>query len=293
MTLRHALVVGAACAWLIPAAARDWSQPARATKIVFVAGPKDHGRPGRHEYEKNLGVLKACLEEATNVKGIAVELRTGQVPDPRELTDAAAIVVESSGDRLAKETHAVFPQAATTDGKSYDAATMERLERFDALMKKGTGLVAIHYATWVNNERGRQFWLDWLGGVADYGQDDSKVRVTDWTVTPVTPGHPVLRGITPWTYREEYYLDELMPPDPRRTPLLSVAPSDGGPGGIVAWAVQREGGGRGVVTTGSDFHENMFNEQHRRFLANAALWAARVEVPREGVLCNVTAEPAR
>jgi hypothetical protein len=46
-----------------------------------------------------------------------------------------------------------------------------------------------------------------------------------------------------------------------------------------------------VVTTGSDFHDNMFNEQHRRFLANAVLWAARVEVPRDGVACQVTREP--
>jgi type 1 glutamine amidotransferase len=291
MKLRQLLVLGVASIWLVPASAREWPQPARATKIVFVAGPKDHGRPGRHEYEKNLSVLKSCLEQASNVKGIAVELRTGQVPDARELADAAAIVVESSGDRTPKETHAIFPQADTTDGKSYDAATMERLERFDALMKKGTGLVGIHYSTWVNNETGRRFWLDWLGGVAHYGQDDSKVRVTDWSVTPATPDHPVLRGIKPWTYREEYYLDELMPPDPRRTPLLSVTPSDGGPGGVVAWAVEREGGGRGVVTTGSDFHDNMFNEQHRRFLANAVLWAARVEVPRDGVVCQVTREP--
>jgi len=261
-----------------------------AARIVFVAGPKDHGRPGRHEYERDLQVLKTCLEQAANVSGIAAELLTGQVPDASELAGAAAIVVESSGDRTPGETHAIFPQAATTDGSTYDAATMARLNRFDALMRGGTGLVGIHYATWVNNETGRRFWLDWLGGVADYGQDDSKVRVTDWHVTPASPDHPVLRGISAWTYREEYYLDELLPPDSRRTPLLSVAPTDGGPGGIVAWAVERAGGGRGVVTTGMDFHDNLRDEQHRRFLANAILWAAKVEVPAGGVVCP---EPPR
>src|SRR5919106_5515222 len=161
MKPRHVLIVAALSLWSFSPAERTAAIAQEATgtrpagKILFVAGPKDHGRPGRHEYEKNLQVLKSCLEQASNVKGIAVELRTGQVPDPRELADAAAIVVESSGDRTARETHAIFPQAATTDGKSYDAATTERLERFDALMKKGTGLVAIHYSTWVNNETGR------------------------------------------------------------------------------------------------------------------------------------------
>ena len=258
----------------------------QSTRIVFVAGPKDHGRPGRHEYERDLQALKTCLEQASNVKGITAEIHTGQVPPSARLAGAAAIVVESSGDRTPGETHAIFPQADKTDGKTYDPATMARLNEFDALMKKGVGLVGIHYATWVNNETGRRFWLDWLGGVAAYGQDDSNVRVTTWNVTLPSPSHPIVRGIAPWSYREEYYLNELMPPDPRRTPLLSVAPTDGGPGGVVAWAVERPGGGRGVVTTGMDFHDNLKNEPHRRFLANAILWAAKVDVPAGGVACG-------
>ena len=285
MTNRYAMVavVGLGLFAGVEPAARQ------ATRIVFVAGPKDHGRAGRHEYERDLKALKACLEQASNVKGVTAEIHTGQVPDAATLQGAAAIVVESSGDRTPGETHAIFPQADKTDGKTYDAATMTRLNAFDALMKKGVGLVGIHYSTWVNNETGRKFWLDWLGGVADYGQDDSKVRVTDWNVTLAMPSHPVLRGVSPWTYREEYYLDELMPPDPRRTSLLSVAPTDGARGGVIAWAVERAGGGRGVVTTGMDFHENLRNDDHRRFLANAILWAAKVDVPAGGVACPAPA----
>ena len=39
--------------------------------IVFVSGPKDHGRMGnaRHEYEKDLAVLKACIE-SSGVAGV-------------------------------------------------------------------------------------------------------------------------------------------------------------------------------------------------------------------------------
>ena len=33
-------------------------------RIVFVAGPKDHGGPGAHEYEKDLAALKACLDSS-------------------------------------------------------------------------------------------------------------------------------------------------------------------------------------------------------------------------------------
>ncbi len=198
---------------------------------------------------------------------------------------AAVVVVESSGDRVPGETHVMFPQNAATDSKTYDPATMEKLKKIDALMKSGVGLVSIHYSTWINNETGRKFWLDWVGGVADYGQDDSKVMVADWNVKPVNTDHPILRGVTPWTEHEEFFTQELLPPDPGRTPLIEVTKTDGGPSYTVGWAVEREGGHRGFAYTGSDFHANMANEQQRRLLANAILWAGHQEVPEGGVAC--------
>jgi type 1 glutamine amidotransferase len=277
------LVVGSV---FVPMSAQD------AKTIVFVSGPKDHGRMGnaRHEYEKDLAVLKACIDSA-NLKDVRTQSYNGKAPGIRVLSGAAAIVLDSSGDRTPEETHALFPQDALTDHKSYDPYTLERLNQFDQLMKKGVGLVAIHYTTWVNNELGRKYWLDWLGGVADYGQDDSKVLVTKWSATPINTEHPILRGIKPWSYdQEEFFFKEQLPDDPRRTPLLTVTRPSGGDAEVVSWATERQGGGRGFVFTGSDFHKNMSIEQHRRILVNGILWAAKVEVPSGGVVCNVSEE---
>ena len=244
----------------------------------------------RHEYQKDLAVLKYCIDNA-GLKDVRTLEFNGKAPGMRILNNAAAIVLESSGDRIPEETHAIFPQDALTDHKTYDAYTLERLNQFDQLMKKGTGLVALHYTTWVNNELGRKYWLDWLGGVADYGQDDSKVLVTKWSATPVKPEHPILRGVKPWTYeQEEFFFKELLPPDPRRTPLLTVTRPAGGDAELVSWAVERSGGGRGFVFTGSDFHKNMAIAQHRRILTNGVLWAAKVEVPAGGITCQVPEE---
>src|SRR5262249_36327769 len=67
-------------------------------KIIFLAGPKDHGRPGRHEYEKDLRALAKSLEESPNLKGIETKVFVGKAPrDLSEFQDAAAIVIESSG----------------------------------------------------------------------------------------------------------------------------------------------------------------------------------------------------
>jgi hypothetical protein len=258
--------------------------------ILFVAGPKDHGRPDRHEYARDLAVLKSCIDNS-GVKNVSTRALNGKVPAVRMLNNASVIVMESSGDRTPEETHAMFPQDALTDHKSYDPYTLDRLKQIDALMKKGLGVVAIHYTTWVNNELGQKYWLDWMGGVADYGQDDSKVLVTKWSAKPINTEHPILRGVTPWSYDdEEFFFKEKLPEDPRRTPLLLVTRPNGGDAETVSWAVERPGGGRGFEFTGSDFHKSLSIEQHRRMLVNAILWAAHIEVPAGGVSCKVPDE---
>src|SRR6266851_3968207 len=103
--------------------------------IVFVAGPKDHGRIGnaRHEYEKDLTVLKYCVDNA-GLKDVRTQIFNGKAPGIRLLKTASAIVLESSGDRTPEETHALFPQDALTDHKTYDPYTLDRLNQFDQLM---------------------------------------------------------------------------------------------------------------------------------------------------------------
>jgi hypothetical protein len=101
--------------------------------------------------------------------------------------------------------------------------------------------------------------------------------------------HPILRGIRPWTYeQEEFFFKEKLPEDPRRTPLLTVTRPEGGDAELVSWAVERSGGGRGFVFTGSDFHANMSIDEHRRMLAQCSSVAAKVEVPAGAVSCQPT-----
>jgi hypothetical protein len=153
---------------------------AQTKKIVFIAGPKDHGAPGRHEHEKDLRVLAYSLENSSNLKGVTTQVIVGQVPrDLSQLKDAAVIVLESSSDRAPKETHALLPNVTTTDGKTYDAETTAFLNSFGELLKTGVGLVVFHYATWPQNEAGRQYYLDWLGVTTSRGHPS-----TPWMTGP-------------------------------------------------------------------------------------------------------------
>src|SRR5688572_17864723 len=56
--------------------------------IVFVSGPKDHGRMGnsRHEYEKDLAVLKYCIDNA-GLKEVRTVAYNGKAPSMRVLNN--------------------------------------------------------------------------------------------------------------------------------------------------------------------------------------------------------------
>jgi Trehalose utilisation len=259
---------------------------AQARKIIFLAGPKDHGAPGRHEYEKDLSVLAASLERSSNLRGITTEVHVG--PAPRDLSvyrDAAAIVVHSSSDRLETETHPLFPPDPTTNHRSYDPETLAFLAGLDSLAAAGMGVVVFHYANWVENWHARGRFLAWTGGL--WVQMASRNPVDEWSMQPAAPAHPVLRGVSPWTYRDEVFSRFFLPPnDARRTDLLIGTPRQDrqriGPQ-VAAFAYEREGGGRGFVYGGVDFHDNMAQEEYRRFLLNGIVWAAGMEVPEGGV----------
>ena len=256
-----------------------------AKKIVLLGSPKEHGAPGRHEYEKDLRELAWALEHSGAHGQISTQVVIGKAPrDLKLLEEADAIVIHGNGDWLKRETGAFFPQFADTDGHTYDADTLKFLEGFDALIKrKKTGLTVFHYTMWVENWVARRYFLSWLGGLwIPYASHNP---VDTWTIRPIGQPHPILRGVKPWTARDEMYSRFFLSDNPGRTELLSATPAkaENGATNPVAWAYNRPDGGRSVVWGGNDFHDNLhLFAQQRRFLVNAILWSAGIDVPRNG-----------
>jgi hypothetical protein len=275
------------CGWLVLAFAGVVQGAfADSKKILFLAGPRDHGIPGRHEYERDLKTLATSLEQSDNVHGIRTQLIVGALPrDLAAVQDVSAIVIDSSSDRADNETHPLFPPNPSTNGRGYDAETAAYLKSFDDLLKqKKIGVVIIHYANWAENWRAREYYLNWTGGL--WVQTASKNPVDEWSMTPRNRKHPVLRGVKPWTYRDEVFCRFFVPDDARRTDLLLASPREDkfkiGPQ-IAAWAYQRDDGGRSFVFGGLDFRDNLAQDNYRRFLLNGIAWAAGIEIPKRGV----------
>jgi type 1 glutamine amidotransferase len=257
-----------------------------AKKILFLAGPRDHGVPGRHEYERDMKTLAQSLEQSGNVHGISTQLILGTLPrDLAAVQDAAAIVIDSSSDRAADETHPLFPPNPSTNGRGYDPETTAYLKSLDDLIRqKHIGMVIIHYANWAENWRAREYHLEWTGGL--WVQMGSRNPVDDWKMSLESRKHPILRGVKPWTYRDEIFCRFFLPNDARRTNLLLATPTEDkmkiGPQ-IASFAYQRDDGGRGFVYGGLDFRDNLANDNYRKFLLNGIAWAAGVDIPRDGI----------
>jgi type 1 glutamine amidotransferase len=257
-------------------------------KIVFIAGPQSHG-PGEHEHRAGCLLLSACLASKANVTSVVYS--NGWPTEAGALDDAAAIVIYSDG------------------GGGHPFLKADRLKTIDALMDKGVGLVAIHYAVEPTKEKGQKEWLDWIGGAFEI----------HWSVNPhwdadfkTLPKHPITKGVNPFKIRDEWYYNMRFRDDMKGvTAILSAIPDasttnreDGPHSGnstvrgivargepvTVAWAATRPNGGRGFGFTGAHFHRNWANDDFRKLVLNAIVWAAKAGVPRDGVESHVTEE---
>lgn len=256
----------------------------RGRKVVLIAGKKSHG-PGDHEYEKGARLLAHCLQNAPSLRGYRTEVHLKGWPEnPRTLDDADTIVLFSDGSDHREADHPLLHG--------------DRLETLGRAMRRGAGLVALHYTVFVPARRGGPEFLEWLGGYFDYESGSgtppwySRIRTAATEPVPATPAHPIARGLEPFQLREEYYYRmRFREPDARRTPILTTTiPGETGPQ-EVAWAVERKDGGRGFGFTGGHFHSNWQVENFRKMVLNAIVWTAKGDVPPDGVECSPPADP--
>ena len=255
--------------------------------IVLIAGKPSHG-PGEHEHNAGLLLFQKCLASVPGIK--VVEISGGWPTNDAVLNDAASVVIYSDG------------------GGGHPALQGDHLKTLGALMEKGTGLACIHYAVEPTLAKGEREFLSWLGGCFEI----------NWSVNPTweasftsLPDHPIARGVQPFALRDEWYfhmrfVDGMKGVTPIFTaipPLSTMSRPDGphegnpavraavaaGEPQIVAWAFENAYGGRGFGFTGGHYHQNWGDANMRKLVLNAILWTAKVEVPKAGVVSEITA----
>lgn len=255
-------------------------------KIVLVAGRASHGS-GSHEHNAGVQVLQKCLQD---VPGVTATAHLGGWPkDPAAFDGADTILLYMDG------------------GARHPVIQDDHLEQIGRLMKKGVGLVCVHYAVEVPKEKGGSEFLDWIGGYFEMHWSVNPHWVADFKELPK---HPITRGVKPFKINDEWYYHMRFRENMEGvTPILTAIPPestlsrpDGPHSGNphvrakkgqpqhVAWAYERPNGGRGFGFTGAHFHRNWGDENFRKIVLNALLWTAKADVPPDGVACEVTEE---
>lgn len=255
-----------------------------AKKIVMVAGSASHG-PGAHEFSAGVRLLKKCLDKVPGV--VAAQYFHGWPGDPSAFDNADAILFYMDG------------------GANHPLIQGDHLIQINKLARQGVGIACVHYAVEIPKDRGGPELLAWIGGYFEQ----------HWSVNPhwtakfeKFPEHPITRGVKPFEINDEWYYHMRFRENLEGvTPLLTDIPPastldrpDGPASGNprvrakigqpqhVAWALQREDGGRGFGFTGGHVHRNWGNDNFRKLVLNALVWVARGEVPEEGIASTVT-----
>ncbi|MBY0456401.1 MAG: ThuA domain-containing protein, partial [Gemmataceae bacterium] len=230
--------------------------------------------PGTHEVAAGGRLIDHCLKAA----GLKSEVLTEWPKDgAKALADVAAVAF--IGD--------LFPPEVMPDRD----AVMADLA---AMTKKGCGIVCLHYATGLEAKHvtaeGAHPLLDWTGGyfATRCKHHQSIARVfKEATIEPAKGAHPILQGWKAFTLNDEPYINNYFGKDGPAKGVTVLATSQLPPEKpnreTVGWCIERADGGRGAGIVMPHFYRNWANDDLRTFLLNAIVWAAKAEVPKDGV----------
>ena len=260
VSVRLALFLACAFSCSAPSWAREPE-----VRIILIGGPKSEG-PARHDYPAGIRLLKELLESSPDIRALGERVRVEAYPDgwPRNgaaLDGAATIVWYFDG----------LDQHPLRDAR--------RRAEFEAGMRDGRGLVALHQSSTVPADDKALDLGRWLGA-ARFGMQD---RVTDMvSLELAAKDHPVSRGLARTRYHDELFPTFRSAEAERGvTPILDA--SAGGKTFPAAWALERADTGRAFAFSGAHYLLALDQPVVRRMILNAIFWTARLDVPKDGV----------
>lgn len=250
--------------------------------LVMIAGKPSHG-PGAHEFNAGVQLLARCLQ---GVSELETRVYLNGWPDnPRAFDGADSVLLYMDG------------------GAKHELLVDDRLAQLGKLMDQGVGLACVHYAVEIPQDDGGPELLDWIGGYYEKGFSTNPHWVASFSDLPQ---HPITRGVEPHAINDEWYFNMRFQPERSGlVAILKATPDDKvredrrmtdttreqlGREEVVAWAYERANGGRGFGHTGGHFHVSWGDDNFRKLVLNALLWTAHVEVPKGGVVSQVSEE---
>jgi len=240
-----------------------------AAKIVLIAG-SNFFKAGEHEYVGGCTVLMDLLRQTP---GVAPVLALDWPQKPETFRGAKAVVLFFDG------------------GDKHGVLKGDRVAQFQKLAESGVGIVQFHQAADYPKDLGDRARA-WAGAAWEKGYSQRAHWIAEFKEFP---DHSICRGVKPFKV-DDGWLTKLRFAEGMKgaTPLLRTAPPTAakkpeGTEDVVAWAYERAGGGRSFTFTGGHLHSSFAEEGYRRFLVNAILWSASLDVPKGGAKVDLDA----
>jgi putative heme-binding domain-containing protein len=212
--------------------------------VVLVSGTKDHG-PGEHDYPAWQRVWQQLFEMDTSVRVTTAD----PWPASADFESADVMVFYQKGDW-----------------------TAERARDIDAFLRRGGGLVYIHYAVDGGNDApgfAQRIGLAWRGGHSKFRHGPLDIEFAD-------SSHPIARNFDHVHFHDESYWNLLG--DPGRIRLLATGIEENKPQPLF-WTTEPNGG-RAFVSIPGHFSWTFDDPAFRVLLLRGIAWAAREQVDR-------------
>jgi type 1 glutamine amidotransferase len=229
-------------------------------KRVLLLWSSPDGHPKEtHEYQLGQKILKATLEKHAHV-----EATLACADDPWK--DGPALLAKADGVVL-----------FISEGAKWLSADPDRLAAFQACVKRKAGLSVLHWGMGTRDAKNITAFVDLLGGC--HGGPDRKYKILQTDAKIADKKHPILHGLADFKARDEFYYQLKFAK--ATTPLVNVTID--GESYPVAWALEREGGGRSFGFSGLHFHENWQLPEYRRLVTQGVMWTLELPIPKDGI----------
>jgi len=230
----------------LPASARAPADGKPRAKVLFITTRLDHPWQS-HMYSAVTELLATELNKRPDIEAV-VSPEFDWPRDPKIFEGVKGIVYYSAA--------------------AGDLLIGQHGEAFTNLMHRGVGFTALHFATSSTKAAGDRYG-QFAGGWWTVGPDSLATGSVTWKF--LTPGHDILQGLKPFTMTDEIYRHTTVLPQAQ--PLIQVHIADRDD--VVAWAYEREGGGRSFATTlGHPWNNwsHWLNEPFQRMVLNGIRW---------------------
>ncbi len=234
--------------------ADEVQMPLRPLHVVLVAGPKDHG-PGEHDYP----AWQTAWRELLGIAANTTVTTASPWPSDEQFVQADVLVFYQQG-----------------------SWTAERAAQIDSFLKRGGGLVYLHFAVDGGADPSgfaQRIGLAWQGGQSRFRHGPLDLEFTRGS------GHPIARNFERVHFHDESYWNLVG--DPRRIELLASGDEEGRAQPLF-WTHQPQPG-RVFVSILGHYSWTFDDPLFRTLVLRGILWSAGEPIDRFNELTTIGA----